>query len=58
MHKSKIESYQKIQKIIADGYPKSADEIPYLILYLGDQNSLGYEEVINYLKSLGDVIIP
>src|SRR6266702_4389667 len=58
MPKTKKEAYEKIKNLISAGNPINADEILKLVYYLSDSNSLRYDEVINYLKSQGESVIP
>ncbi len=55
---SRNEAYEKAMGIIAKGYPNNSDELEYLVLYLSNINGRGYDEVIEYLRSIGEPVIP
>ncbi len=55
---NKSEAYNKAMGIIAKESPANTDELRYLVLYLSDINSIGYSEIIEYLKKIGEPIIP
>jgi hypothetical protein len=47
-----------ILALIAKGYPENSGDMEFLVDCVGNQNSLYFDEVINFLKSVGEPVIP